>query len=272
MIKSRQTDAPQRKGTALFAALLVLLISSLGRQDWFMGHRHNVKLVLPGIENAAVSLEKIKSESTSPWSVEDFDFEEKKIPGTSDSDGNLDVEYCVTGLSKEGRKKLKKRKRLILPPVGKNGRIPYWVNEDAFAGLEIEEVEVPGNYTHIQYNAFSSCRIKKLILQEGIVYINQRAFAGNHIEEVAFPSTFRYAATGSFKNNRLKKVVFPEQVEIIAEEAFMDNAIEEVEFKGPIRHIFERAFAGNQLKEVSIPATLKNRLDKLPGIYPDALL
>ena len=49
-----------------------------------------------------------QTESTAPWSIIDFVFAEEEIPGTGDEQGNLDVEYTITGLSEEGRKKLKK--------------------------------------------------------------------------------------------------------------------------------------------------------------------
>ena len=140
-----------------------------------------------------------QTDTTAPWSIVDFVFAEEDIPGTGDEQGNLDVEYTITGLSEEGRKKLKKRKKLVLPSKGKDDRTPVWISKGAVANLDLEEVEIPGNYTHIQFNAFAGSRIKKLVLHEGVVYANKHAFAGNKIEELILPSTFRYAAKGAFK-------------------------------------------------------------------------
>lgn len=211
-----------------------------------------------------------QTDTTAPWSIVDFVFAEEEIPGTGDEQGNLDVEYTITGLSEEGRKKLKKRKKLILPSKGKDDRTPVWISKGAFANLDLEEVEIPGNYTHIQFNAFAGSRIKKLVLHEGVVYANKHAFAGNKIEELILPSTFRYAAKGAFKNNKLKSLVLPKKVENIGEEAFMNNQISNLVFKGQIVHIHAKAFAGNKLCSVNIPLSLRNVKDRLTGIHESA--
>lgn len=211
-----------------------------------------------------------QTDTTAPWSIVDFVFAEEEIPGTGDEQGNLDVEYTITGLSEEGRKKLKKRKKLVLPSKGKDDRTPVWISKGAFANLDLEEVEIPGNYTHIQFNAFAGSRIKKLVLHEGVVYANKHAFAGNKIEELILPSTFRYAAKGAFKNNKLKSLVLPKKVENIGEEAFMNNQISNLVFKGQIVHIHAKAFAGNKLSSVNIPLSLRNVKDRLTGIHESA--
>ena len=211
-----------------------------------------------------------QTDTTAPWSIVDFVFAEEEIPGTGDEQGNLDVEYTITGLSEEGRKKLKKRKKLVLPSKGKDDKTPVWISKGAFANLDLEEVEIPGNYTHIQFHAFAGSRIKKLVLHEGVVYANKHAFAGNKIEELILPSTFRYAAKGAFKNNKLKSLVLPKKVENIGEEAFMNNQISNLVFKGQIVHIHAKAFAGNKLCSVNIPLSLRNVKDRLTGIHESA--
>ena len=211
-----------------------------------------------------------QTDTTAPWSIVDFVFAEEEIPGTGDEQGNLDVEYTITGLSEEGRKKLKKRKKLVLPSKGKDDKTPVWISKGAFANLDLEEVEIPGNYTHIQFHAFAGSRIKKLVLHEGVVYANKHVFAGNKIEELILPSTFRYAAKGAFKNNKLKSLVLPKKVENIGEEAFMNNQISNLVFKGQIDHIHAKAFAGNKLCSVNIPLSLRNVKDRLTGIHESA--
>lgn len=207
---------------------------------------------------------------SSNWEVADFSFEEFEVIGTEDEQGNPDVEYTISGFSKDGVKKLKKKKRVVLPSVGAGGRIPTWIAEGAFSDMEIGEVEIPGNYTHIQFRAFKNCKIKRLVLHEGVVYANKFAFADNAIEEIVFPSSFRYAAEGAFKGNDLRKLIFPSNIESIGKEAFMDNQIEEIVFEGKVIHIHERAFANNRLTVVSIPKSLRNIHEGIPGIYPSA--
>ncbi len=207
---------------------------------------------------------------SSNWEVADFSFEEFEVIGTEDDQGNPDVEYTISGFSKDGMKKLKKKKRVVLPSVGAGGRVPTWIAEGAFCDMEIEEVEIPGNYTHIQFRAFKNCRIKRLVLHEGVVYANKFAFADNAVEEIVFPASFRYAAEGAFKGNKLKKLIFPSNIESIGKEAFMENEIEEIVFEGKIRHIHERAFAKNRLAVVRIPKSLRNLCEGIPGIHPQA--
>lgn len=227
-----------------------------------------VQTTLARLTDIYADYENIQSEGD--WEVSDFGFEETKIPGTADADGNLDVEYCITGFSKIGKKKLKKKKKLILPNIGANGKIPTWVGEGAFSDMEIEELEIPSNYTHIQFRAFKNCKIKKLILHEGILFVNKFAFMDNAIEEVSFPSTLKYTAEGAFKNNKLRRVEFPEKVESIGVESFMNNQLEEIDFKGKLKHILDRAFANNQLTVIEIPKSLRNLAEGIPGIYASA--
>lgn len=209
-------------------------------------------------------------EEDAVWNVSDFNFEEKKIIGTEDSDGNPDVEYCINGFSELGKKKIKKIKKLILPFEGTNGKKPVWISEGAFSDMEIDEVEIPGNYTHIQFRAFKNCSIKKLILKEGVVFINKFAFMDNSIEEVEFPSTLKYTAEAAFKNNKLKSLVFPEKMESIGIEAFMNNRIEDISFKGKLKHIHHRAFKNNLLTQIQIPKTIRNYSEGIEGIYKTA--
>lgn len=232
-------------------------------------------VIIPTVNVPMARLEDVYTEYedsviSSNWEVADFSFEEFEVIGTEDEQGNPDVEYTISGFSKDGVKKLKKKKRVVLPEIGAGGRVPRWIAEGAFSDMEIGELEIPGNYTHIQFRAFKNCKIKRLILHEGIVYANKFAFADNAIEEIVFPSSFRYAAEGAFLGNRLKKIIFPSNIESIGKEAFMNNEIEEIVFEGKVKHFHERAFAGNKLTIVEIPKSLRNMYEGIPGIHPNA--
>lgn len=204
------------------------------------------------------------------WVAADFSYAEIPVLGTEDDDGYPDVYYGITGLSDSGKEKIESNKNLILPDKDSNGKIPLWVNENAFKGLGIEELTVPGNYTHIQDSAFENNAIKTLTLEEGVIYANSYAFLNNQIEELNLPSTFKYAAKGAFKNNNIKSIEFPQSCESIGPEAFMNNQITNIIFGDNTKHIFERAFKGNQITELNIPLSLKNIEDGIKGIYDSA--
>lgn len=210
------------------------------------------------------------SEAAASWNHEDFRFAEIAIPGTEDEEGYPDVVYGLVGFSDQGAKKAQTNKNLILPAEDAEGRVPKWVEDNAFKGQGIESLSVPGNYTHIQFHAFEGNAIRELVLEEGVQYANDFAFADNQIEELQLPSSFKYASKASFRNNAIRSLELPEESTAVGPEAFMNNQISELVLGNRLEHIYERAFANNRLEEVNIPLSLKNMQDGVRGIYPDA--
>ena len=110
----------------------------------------------------------LKSEANLNWTAEDFEFYYDPIPGTDeDGTGFPDVNYTVKGFSEKGKEKLKKNKNVVLPSADTKGIVPVWVLEDSFKGEKIESVEIPKNYTHVQFRAFQDCGLKKVVFNEG---------------------------------------------------------------------------------------------------------
>lgn len=202
------------------------------------------------------------------WCAEDFEYGYYEL-GTPDDDFYL-YEYSVKGFSEKGKEKLKSLKSVILPSRDTKGNIPVWVYEDAFKGIKMDSVEVPGNYTHIQNNSFKSCGLKKAVLHEGLLYANDSAFEDNRLSELSLPNSFKYPSKAAFKGNNLKHIKLPEVCESIGPESFMNNSLESVEMGSKVRHIYSKAFAGNKLTEVNIPKSLKNRENGIDGIKADA--
>lgn len=206
--------------------------------------------------------------STEKWCAEDFEFKTYEL-GEIDDDWYIN-EYTVSGFSKKGIEKLKKNKNVVIPSTDARGVTPTWIHEDAFKGIGMDSVEIPGNYTHIQDRAFQNCGLKKVVLNEGLIYANEKAFENNEIKEIKLPKTFKYAANKAFKGNNLKTLKLPEACESIAEESFMNNKLEKVEMGSNVKIIYARAFAGNNLKEVNIPNSIKNKKGNLDGIHATA--
>ena len=213
----------------------------------------------------------LKSEANLNWTAEDFEFYYDPIPGTDeDGTGFPDVNYTVKGFSEKGKEKLKKNKNVVLPSADTKGIVPVWVLEDSFKGEKIESVEIPKNYTHVQFRAFQDCGLKKVVFHDGLLYANDSAFENNELTEVKFPSTFRYPSKAAFKGNQLTEIKLPESCQSIGPESFMNNQLVKVEMGSKVVHIYEKAFANNQLTEVNIPKSLKNQTNGVDGIKKDA--
>ena len=213
----------------------------------------------------------LKSEANLNWTAEDFEFYYDPIPGTDeDGTGFPDVNYTVKGFSEKGKEKLKKNKNVVLPSADTKGIVPVWVLEDSFKGEKIESVEIPKNYTHVQFRAFKDCGLKKVVFHDGLLYANDSAFENNELTEVKFPSTFRYPSKAAFKGNQLTEIKLPESCQSIGPESFMNNQLVKVEMGSKVVHIYEKAFANNQLTEVNIPKSLKNQTNGVDGIKKDA--
>ena len=153
------------------------------------------------------------------------------------------MNYTVKGFSEKGKEKLKKNKNVVLPSADTKGIVPVWVLEDSFKGEKIESVEIPKNYTHVQFRAFQDCGLKKVVFHDGLLYANDSAFENNELTEVKFPSTFRYPSKAAFKGNQLTEIKLPESCQSIGPESFMNNQLVKVEMGSKVVHIYEKAFA-----------------------------
>ncbi|UHR02374.1 leucine-rich repeat protein [Peptoniphilus sp. GNH] len=206
--------------------------------------------------SADVTIEiKLKDKySLDKWCAEDF------IYYTYDPDpDNEDAQayYCLKGLSEKGIKKLENNKNLVLPEKDPNGYKPVWVEEDAFKDKNIESVEIPGNYTHIQSRAFKNCGIKNLKLHDGLLYVQDSAFENNELTNLTLPETFKYPSKSAFKGNKLTSLVLPNSCTSIGPSSFMDNQIASLTLGNKTDRIWAEAFKNNKIKEVNIPLSLK---------------
>lgn len=147
--------------------------------------------------------------------------------------------------------------------------------------IKTDTLVIPPNVEIIDKDAFEECKIRILILNEGLKRIGINAFVNNLIEEVSFPSTITYLS--GFMCNSLRKVSIPSSVKTIGFMAFMSNPIETIEIAEGVEKIDPCAFDNetgfipdywrSRFTEIVIPNSVKeigkrafNKCDKLQKV------
>lgn len=96
----------------------------------------------------------------------------------------------------------------------KIGRYVEEIGKDAFMGMNIENLTIPGNVKKIGEGAFSYCKdLKKLILEEGIEEIGSRAFFDTQLESVYIPKTVKYIGNNAFSGISKYKIYIDDECE-----------------------------------------------------------
>ena len=83
-------------------------------------------------------------------------------------------------------------------------------------------VVVPDGVTEIDAYAFFGCKLKAVVLPEGLITIGSSAFSECvKLETVVFPESLKFIGDESFfLCGKLKRVKFPSGIEAVAESAF----------------------------------------------------
>ncbi|QNK60334.1 leucine-rich repeat protein [Paenibacillus sp. PAMC21692] len=130
------------------------------------------------------------------------------------------------------------------------------IADQAFMGLKLDKVTIPGTVTTIGMGAFMGCELDAVILNEGLIEIGLMAFAGNEMENVDIPGTVTTIAEGAFSQGSLKTVTLREGLKTIKDKAFWDNEIRSVHIPEGVEVIGEEAFIDNKLEEATLPGTI----------------
>ncbi len=136
-----------------------------------------------------------------------------------------DFEYkdnSVTGLSKEGKRKLRDNKDLVIPSIV--------LKEGAKSIIDLKPVEIIGNY----------------------------AFHQIWLESVTIPKTVKVIKEYAFDSNQLTNINLHEGIEIIEDFAFSYNDIAEIVFPKSLKSIGVMAFAGNDTRNIVVKGRFKN--------------
>lgn len=203
----------------------------------------------------------IPSKYTS-WNEKDFTYD---VAGTS-----------ITGLSNDGKDKIKINPRLELPKVGLTGEkivalgdgannVGIFVYSEGDKNYTPASIVLPDSLTKIGKWTFAlnttltyEAEMKAINLPDGLVEIGQTAFQNSKLESVSIPDSVTTMGIGSFTGSaNLKEVKLSRNVEVIPQSAFA-SAIELKNIAIPegVKEIGKQAFAGTHVEELSLPSTL----------------
>lgn len=202
---------------------------------------------LENISNGKSNVQKVMTgqipAAEAPWGSRHF---------TYNVAGNI-----VTGLSAEGKAKLKNNSEVIIPsrinnvPVtgigngaegigtfgfteGGKTYVPekvilpktltsigdYAFDASAEGASGLTAIELPDQLETIGNYAFRGQKLKNVTLPKNITEIETGAFADNKVETLDFNENLKFIGSGAFENHQLKKLVIPENVTEIGDSAF----------------------------------------------------
>lgn len=202
---------------------------------------------LENISNGKSNVQKVMTgqipAAEAPWGSRHF---------TYNVAGNI-----VTGLSAEGKAKLKNNSEVIIPsrinnvPVtgigngaegigtfgfteGGKTYVPekvilpktltsigdYAFDASAEGASGLTAIELPNQLETIGNYAFRGQKLKNVTLPKNITEIETGAFADNKVETLDFNENLKFIGSGAFENHQLKKLVIPENVTEIGDSAF----------------------------------------------------
>ena len=200
--------------------------------------------------------------------------------------------YALKGYDATGKaNNADKDDLLLLVPEyyndGTNGQLPViWVNDGAFNGYKVSEMNLPASIYGIGANAFAGTTMKSVNLPSKLYHIGDNAFVDSGLETVTFNSSITEIGITIFANtvyettmptdatenttasyiffDELGTIVYkyvgtkevektPSTVQVIAGGAFKDNAtIKTLTLSDSIRQVGDYAFANSALETVTI--------------------
>ena len=138
------------------------------------------------------------------------------------------------------------------------------IDDNAFEGSAISEINLPNTLTHIGSRAFADCK--------GLTYItissdclddaSHEAFCDSGLENVVLAEGVTEIPASAFVNTKLREITIPQTVTSINFQAFAGcESLQTVVLNEGLQSIADMAFYGTALQELSIPASV-NRLSK----------
>lgn len=201
--------------------------------------------------------------SEAPWSGRHF---------TYNVAGNV-----ITGLSDEGKEKLKNTSEMIIPSringvtvteigAGKSGLGTFGFTEGGktYAPTQVilpETVKSIGAYA-FDGEGHTDSRLTSIDLSKHLETIGDYAFRDVGVTEITLPNSVETLGTGVFaatKEDRasLESVTLPKNLTVIPEAAFDQQVLKKVSVPEGVTEIEANAFRDTNLKELSLPDSLK---------------
>lgn len=136
-----------------------------------------------------------------------------------------------------------------IPSTVDNGGKTYDVKsigEDAFKWKNIESVKIPSSIDSVRKNAFSSCKIKELVISDGVKYIGEYAFSYNKLTSLKIPGTVKVIDRNAFSScTDLTSLTLDEGIKIIGASAFYHCGITKLTIPVSCDSIMKTAFLRN---------------------------
>lgn len=137
-------------------------------------------------------------------------------------------------------------------------KIPY----NSFAGnksLSIVTFSENSELTTIEENAFSRCKLSKIVLPNSVEVIGNYAFRDNSkLENIELSQNLKSIGSSAFENCTLiKKIILPNHLESIGLSAFLKCSIKELFIPKSVKSINTSAFSNNPLSIISFEETDK---------------
>lgn len=181
------------------------------------------------------------------WEKADFSFENQ----------------TVKGFSKQGLRKVKKNKNLIIPESNEQGKPITIIGIDAFrnlqTGFDLESVEVPETVERIENYAFQFNPISKFKMPRDLKYLGYGVFMDTDLKDLTWNDKIEEIDQICFYDSKLGDVKFPKSLKFIRTAAFRNAGITSVIFEkeSKLEEIDRLAFANNSLKSIDLPEGLK---------------
>jgi len=201
------------------------------------------------------------------WTQADFTYTEysKTLYGCDYTREFTIKGQAISGLSEEGKEKLKNTTELVIPAFDVDGNKIVGIADNAFSKCGLTKVTFPtgmmveyddtitnkvtkrGNFI-IGSSAFSGNELTEVYLPEGVIAILPNAFQNNKLQEVSLPHTIWWIETLSFSGNELTTVDFPKTCDFQLEihgMAFAKNNIKWVRLPNYVEVVHKYAFYFN---------------------------
>lgn len=143
-------------------------------------------------------------------------------------------------------------KKVILPKALKN------IGDYAFDASGLTEIELPDQLETIGNYAFRNVKATELQLPKTVKTIGKGAFEATDkkeasLENVSLAAGMTVIPENAFRGQKLKKVTLPKNITEVESGAFADTKVETLDFNENLKSIGTGAFENHQLKKLVIP-------------------
>ena len=127
------------------------------------------------------------------------------------------------------------------------------IADQAFLGLQLTSVEIPGSISAIGRDAFYNNQLENIVIADGVQSIGYLAFGSNQLASVDIPDSVTAINDFAFYNNQLTSIEIPNSVTSLGGGAFSFNQLSSVDIPEGLTSIAPQAFFSNQLTSIIIP-------------------